>query len=91
MRLALLLLIAQSGGDEEGFAYQLGRVFGYVVVIGLILFGIKALFDWIERRRSGGSPAAAPPGWYPDPEGGKGMRRWDGSSWTEERRPEAPR
>jgi len=30
-----------------------------------------------------------PDGWYPDPAGGGGTRRWDGSAWTDEVRPAA--
>jgi hypothetical protein len=29
----------------------------------------------------------AGPGWFPDPEGGSGLRYWDGSGWTEHRHP----
>lgn len=28
-----------------------------------------------------------PEGWYPDPAGGDGLRRWDGTAWTDEVRP----
>ncbi|MCJ1707168.1 DUF2510 domain-containing protein [Microbacterium sp. VKM Ac-2923] len=28
-----------------------------------------------------------PDGWYPDPAGGGGLRRWDGTTWTDEVRP----
>ena len=27
-------------------------------------------------------PTAAPPGWYSDPQGGRGFRWWDGRTWT---------
>ena len=30
-----------------------------------------------------------PDGWYPDPAGGGGLRRWNGSAWTDEVRPPA--
>lgn len=30
------------------------------------------------------------PGWYDDPESGTQMRYWDGSDWTDQRRPKAP-
>lgn len=29
---------------------------------------------------------AAPAGWYPDPSGGPGEHRWDGTAWTDEHR-----
>ncbi|BDZ62628.1 hypothetical protein Lsed01_00727 [Demequina sediminis] len=29
------------------------------------------------------SPAAIPPGWYPDPSGGAQQRWWNGATWTE--------
>jgi uncharacterized membrane protein len=32
-------------------------------------------------------PVMPPPGWYPDPSGDPLARRWDGSSWTDETRP----
>ncbi|KTS87553.1 hypothetical protein NS183_10630, partial [Microbacterium testaceum] len=28
-----------------------------------------------------------PEGWYPDPAGSGGTRRWDGTAWTDEVRP----
>jgi hypothetical protein len=28
-----------------------------------------------------------PANWYPDPEGGPGLRYWDGTQWTEHRAP----
>ncbi|KTR87596.1 hypothetical protein NS220_17380, partial [Microbacterium testaceum] len=28
-----------------------------------------------------------PEGWYPDPAGSGGTRRWDGSAWTDDVRP----
>ena len=30
-----------------------------------------------------------PPNWYPDPDGGGGLRYWDGTQWTENRAPGA--
>jgi uncharacterized RDD family membrane protein YckC len=33
---------------------------------------------------------SAPANWYPDPEGGGGLRYWDGVAWTEHRVPPAP-
>jgi len=30
---------------------------------------------------------APPPGWYPDPEGGAHLRWWEGTDWTDDRRP----
>ena len=30
-----------------------------------------------------------PEGWYPDPAGGGGLRRWSGTAWTEEVRASA--
>jgi hypothetical protein len=32
-----------------------------------------------------------PAGWYPDPDGSRGQRYWDGSAWTEHRSPEPAR
>jgi hypothetical protein len=32
-------------------------------------------------------PSGVPPGWYPDPSGGGGLRYWNGSAWTEDVRP----
>lgn len=31
-----------------------------------------------------------PDGWYPDPAGSGGLRRWDGAAWTDDVRPSAP-
>jgi hypothetical protein len=31
-----------------------------------------------------------PDGWYPDPAGSGGLRRWDGTAWTDDVRPSAP-
>jgi hypothetical protein len=31
------------------------------------------------------APAAAPPNWYPDPDGVSRLRYWDGTQWTEHR------
>lgn len=51
--------------------------------------------SWGDRQRritftkpaSEASVARVPPaGWYPDPTGGPGERRWDGTAWTDEHR-----
>jgi hypothetical protein len=51
--------------------------------------------SWGDRQRrmiftkpaSDASVARVPPaGWYPDPTGGPGERRWDGTAWTDEHR-----
>lgn len=34
----------------------------------------------------GGSGGGPPPGWYPEPGGASGLRWWDGTRWTEDRR-----
>ncbi len=34
--------------------------------------------------------AQQPPGWFPDPDGGGGLRYWDGTQWTDQRAPAAP-
>ena len=31
----------------------------------------------------GQAPQTTPPGWYPEPSAGAGLRWWDGSAWTE--------
>jgi hypothetical protein len=36
------------------------------------------------------SGAVPPPGWFPDPAGGGGQRRWDGRAWTNETSAGAP-
>jgi hypothetical protein len=41
----------------------------------------------VGRMTDAGSPA---PGWYPDPTGAPGQRYWDGNTWTEQTRADAP-
>jgi uncharacterized RDD family membrane protein YckC len=36
------------------------------------------------------SEVGAPANWYPDPEGGGGLRYWDGNDWTSHRAPPPP-
>ncbi|MGV0750505.1 DUF2510 domain-containing protein [Mycolicibacter minnesotensis] len=36
------------------------------------------------------SDAPPPPGWYPNPNGGRGQSYWDGNAWTDEDRPADP-
>ncbi len=36
------------------------------------------------------APALAPEGWYPDPQGGPGLRYWDGVTWTGHVMPASP-
>lgn len=33
------------------------------------------------------SQASPPPGWYPNPNGGRGQSYWDGNAWTDRDRP----
>ncbi len=47
-------------------------------------------FPWylIERRKypvAQPEPEFPPPGWYRDPESGRGQRWWDGTQWSEHR------
>lgn len=78
-----LLLLGQSAVDEHSTAYTIGRVFGTVIVIALILGGVYLLGT--KLLGSGTKTGGVPAGWYDEPEGGAGKRWWDGERWTEHR------
>jgi hypothetical protein len=48
-----------------------------------------ALWHYVGVTQHSGYPGA-PPGWYPDPAGGSGVRWWDGYTWRTATRPPQP-
>jgi len=60
-----------------------------------VLFIWILFFPWylFERRNypvAQPAPELPPPGWYRDPEAPELQRWWDGSQWSEHRRPDLP-
>jgi hypothetical protein len=54
-----------------------------VAVVGLVLFLARSKASTPLASR----PGQVPPGWYPDATSPGNLRYWDGSAWTEHRRP----
>lgn len=61
-----------------------------IVVLAQIIGAL--VWRFVKRKdvlAAAGHGAAAPAGWYPEPDGGA-MRWWDGYRWTEHQQPQPP-
>jgi hypothetical protein len=77
---------AASDCRMAGFVY-VGAILLMVVGAILLLVGVAELSS---HRGPFRPPAAAPPGWYPDPDVAHLQRWWTGRSWSDYRRPPPP-
>lgn len=87
---------AGSGQNKRTWTVLMALSFVFFIPILSLVGVVSSGIYWVGRRKKviaaeaagqflpSPSPAAWPPGWYPDPSGQTGARWWDGRTWTDQ-------